>query len=230
VSFETVNFRCPQQRAKQKMQAKHSTTEGRHDGIGIPSATRPFAVVNKNKQTKQKTKHMKIIKHLTFGALAVLAVTLLFQTPTTRADDHSQKENRDHRDAIITWTKHITAFLPPGGEIFATIAGTAGGDIGDGTLVGEALNPRELLPGGFVTFEADYHFIGSKHSLTVHFRTVQGKDPNGVTRGVITGFVKDGWLKGNVVVGEYEGYACAEGTGVCFDGTFVIKKGTKNKD
>ena len=34
------------------MQAQHSTTEGRHDGIGIPSATRPFAVV-KNSKNKQ---------------------------------------------------------------------------------------------------------------------------------------------------------------------------------
>jgi hypothetical protein len=37
------------------MQTKHSTTECRHDGVGIPSATRPFAVASKNKkQTKQK--------------------------------------------------------------------------------------------------------------------------------------------------------------------------------
>ena len=172
---------------------------------------------------------MNTIKNLKFAglaALAALAVTLLFQSSVTRADD-----NRDHRDAIITWTKHITAFLPPGGEIFATIAGTAEGDIGDATLVGEAFNPRDLLPNGFVTFEADYHFIGSKHSLTVHFRTVQGPDPSGVVRGVITGFVKDGWLKGNVVVGEYTGYACDQGVaGRCFDGTFVIKKGSKNTD
>ena len=179
-----------------------------------------FRGSHKNKQNT-KTGPMKIIKNLTFAALAA---TLLFQTSIARADD-----NRDHRDAIITWTKHITAFLP-GPEIFATIAGTAEGDIGDGTLVGEAFNPREFLPNGFVTFEADYHFIGSKHSLTVHFRTVQGRDPSGVIRGVITGFVKDGWLKGNVVEGEYMGYACAEGTGVCFDGTFVIKKGSKAKN
>ena len=163
---------------------------------------------------------MKIINKLTFAALAA---TLLFQTSITRADD----EGRDHRDAIITWTKHITAFLPPGGEIFATIAGTAGGDIGDGTVIGEAFNPREFLPNGFVTFEAEYRFVGSKHSVTVHFRTVQGRDPSGVIGGV----VKDGWLKGNVVVGEYTGYACDQGVaGVCFDGTFVIKKGSKNKD
>src|SRR5687767_15931702 len=117
---------------------------------------------------------MKIMKKFTFATLTALAATLLLPTSITRADD----DNRDHRDAIITWTKHVTAFLPPGGEIFATIAGTAEGDIGDGIVMGDAFNPREVLPNGFVTFEAEYHFIGSKHSLTVHFRTVQGRDPS----------------------------------------------------
>jgi len=162
---------------------------------------------------------MKIIKHLTFAALAV---TLLFQSSVTRADD-----NRDHRDAIITWTKHVTALLPPGGEIFATIAGTAEGDIGEGTVIGDAFNPREVLPNGSVTFEAQYRFVGSKHSCTVHFRTVQTPERSGVIIGVVT----DGWLKGNVVVGEYQGYPCGQGvTFTCVDGTFVIKRGTKDND
>jgi hypothetical protein len=163
---------------------------------------------------------MKIIKNLTFAALAA---TLLFQTSITRADD----EGRDHRDAIITWTKHITAVLPPGGEIFATIAGTAEGDIGDGIVMGDAFNPREVLPSGSVTFEAEYHFVGSKHSLTVHFRTVQAPDKTGVIIGVVT----DGWLKGNVVTGHYAGRSCDEGvTFTCFDGTFVIERGSKDND
>ena len=162
---------------------------------------------------------MKIIKHLTFAALAA---TLLFQTSTARADD----EGRDHRDAIITWTKHVTAFLP-GPEIFATIAGTAEGDIGDGIVMGEAFNPRVMLTPTSVTFEADYHFTGSKHSLTVHFRTVQAPDNSGV----ITGIVTDGWLKGNVVEGHYTARACELGVNLtCFDGAFVIKKGTKAKN
>jgi hypothetical protein len=81
------------------------------------------------------------------------------------------------------------------------------------------------LPDGFVTFEAECQFIGSKHSLTVHFRTVQGRNQSGVVRGVITGVVTEGWLKGNVVEGEYAGYACPQGVNFfCFDGTFVIKK------
>src|SRR6185503_3163140 len=135
--------------------------------------------------------------------------------------------NRDHRDGIITWTKHVTAFLPPGMEIFATIAGTAGGDLGDGTVIGDAFSPVEALPDGSLTFEAEYRFVGSKHSLTVHFRTVQAPDNSGV----ITGVVTDGWLNGNVVTGHYTGRACDEGVNLtCFDGTFVIKKGSKDKD
>src|SRR6266850_1497871 len=39
------------------MQAEHSTTEGRQDGIGIPSATRPFAVVKKT-TNKERTNRM----------------------------------------------------------------------------------------------------------------------------------------------------------------------------
>jgi len=65
VSFETVNFRCPQQGAKEKMQPKHSTTECRHDGIGIPSATRLFAVANKNKQNKKLNRGLKATATIT---------------------------------------------------------------------------------------------------------------------------------------------------------------------
>ena len=86
---------------------------------------------------------MKIIKNL---ILAALAAMLLFQTSITRADD----EGRDHRNATVTRTKWVTAFLPPGGEIFATIAGVAGGDLGDGTVIGDDFNPVEVLADGSV--------------------------------------------------------------------------------
>jgi hypothetical protein len=185
----------------------------RHDGIEIP-ASGPFAVL---KNTKDKP--MKIIKNLTVVALAA---TVLFQTSIIRADD-----NRDHRDAVITWTKHVTEWLAPGGEIFATIAGVAGGDLGTGTVLGDALSPVEVLPDGYVTFEAEYRLVGSKHSMTVHFRTVHAPDNSGV----IIGLVTDGWLKGNVVEGHYTARSCEFGVDLtCFDGTFVIKKGPKAKN
>jgi hypothetical protein len=156
---------------------------------------------------------MKIIKSI---LLTAIAATILFQTSVSRADDH--------RDAIITWTKHVTAWLPPGGEIFATIAGTAGGDLGTGTVAGDAFNPVEALPDGRMTFEAEYRFTGSKHSLTVRFRSVMAPDNSGVVTGVVT----DGWLKGNVITGRFTARSCDQGVDrICFDGTFIIKKGSK---
>jgi len=167
---------------------------------------------------------MKIIKNLTFAALAA---TLLFQTSITRADDNAL----EHRNATVTWTKWITERITPSvenGMLFATIAGDAGGDIGVGTVTGEAFNI--VSPG---VFEAFYHFVGSKHSLTVHFNIVQ-ISINGVVSGVVTGVVTEGWLKGNVVVGDYTGRACNDeeglGLSLCFDGTAEILRGSKNKD
>jgi hypothetical protein len=158
---------------------------------------------------------MKTIKNLMFAAIAGI---LLSQTSVVRADDH--------RDAIITWTKHITAFFPPGGDVFGTIAGTAAGDIGAGTLTGDAFYPLNVLSDGSLAFEAEYHFAGSRHSFTVHFSAVQAPDKTGV----ITGVVTEGWLKGNVVEGHYAGYSCDEGVNhTCFDGVFIIKKGSKNE-
>ena len=171
---------------------------------------------------------MKIIKNLT---LASVAATLLFQTSITRADD-DQGDARDHRNTTVTWTKWVTLRIPNAGatEAFATVAGVAGGDIGDGTMVGEAFNPVKPLDGGGVTFEADYHFRGSKHSFTVHFIVKQKPDNSGVVEGVVT----DGWLKGNRVVGTYAPGACGSGEGAglspCFHGTAEIERGSKNKD
>jgi hypothetical protein len=166
--------------------------------------------------TKINTK-IEFMKKVKFLAMLALAVTSLFLTSTTtRADEEPS-------DAKITWTKHITAFLPDG-DIFATIAGEAAGDIGSATLTGDAFNPVAPLDGGRITFEAEYRFVGAKHSVTVRFRAIQSPDLSGVVVGVVT----DGWLKGNVVTGTYQGRVCDEGVNLkCFDGTFLIKKGTK---
>jgi hypothetical protein len=187
-------------------------TEGRNwNSIFNPA----FRSSHNAKTSKRKIELMKLVKNI---LLMAVAATLLFQTSAIGADD-----NRDHRDAIINWTKHVPAFLPPGGEIFATIVGTGAGDVGTATLLGDAFNPVEGLADGSISFEAEYRFAGAKHSLTVRFRTVQAPDNSGVIIGVVT----DGWLKGNVVIGHYQGYPCDEGIGVCFDGTFIIKKGSK---
>ena len=166
---------------------------------------------------------MKIIKNILFAALAA---TLWFQTQITRADENA----RDHRNATVTWTKWVTAWFPQDGTgNAANLGGVVGGDVGDGIFTGEALT-IDPQPDGSIVIEADYHFYGSKHSLTVHFQLIQKADGNGVVTGVVT----DGWLKGNVVVGQYTERACntEEGVGLslCFDGTAEILRGSKNKD
>ena len=177
---------------------------------------------------------MKIIKHLTLAALAALAVTLLFQTPTTRADDKGQKVHENNGAATLTFTKWITLPFPPPSGNFANLEGIVGGDVGDGTMTGEAFT-AVLQPDGVTTIvDAEYHFHGSKHSLTFRFQAVQTRFNNGgviTVSGVITGVVTDGWLKGNVVEGAYTRYACTKGAnGFCFDGILEIKKGSKDKD
>jgi hypothetical protein len=163
---------------------------------------------------------MTINKNLAFAALAALTVALVSLTSITRADQTA----RDHRNATVTWTKWVTAWVTPtveNGMLFGTIAGVADGDIGVGTVTGEAFN--KVSPG---VFEADYHFVGSKHSMTVHFNIVQ-TGLNGVAIGIVT----EGWLKGNSVAATFVGYPCDSGiTGVCFDGSLEIQRGSKDKD
>ena len=171
---------------------------------------------------------MKTIKNLT---LAGLAATLLFQTSITRADPKEGKA-RDHRNATVTWTKWVT-WETATPTVFAFVAGIVGGDVGDGTFTGEAHIRTPLPDGVSVLIEADYHFHGSKHSFTARIFALQTNIlVNGVVTGqvgVITGVVTDGWLKGNVLEGEYTRFSCPHDgpTPFCFDGTLEIKKGSK---
>lgn len=58
----------------------------------------------------------------------------------------------------------------------------------------------------------------------LEFRLQPGFSPSGV--------VTDGGLKGNVLEGDYKRFICPHDrpTPFYFDGTFVIKKGSKNND
>src|SRR5664279_1632324 len=169
---------------------------------------------HKNKQN-EKTERMKTIKKCTFLTLAALAVTLLFQTSITRADDHGKKGDRD---AKVTFTKWITA-IPYQPGLIANMAGVVGGDVGDGVFTGEVLKMETDVVTGVTEIVAFYHFNGPKHSFTALNHIVQtGLDA------VITGVVTDGWLKGHAVEGKYTQFACDKGiTGACYQGTLEIE-------
>jgi len=72
---------------------------------------------------------MKIIKTLTFAALAALAVALLFQTSITRADDNGQSDEHGQQ-AKVTFTKHGVSTVPVPGLIL-NMVGVGEGDAGD---------------------------------------------------------------------------------------------------
>jgi hypothetical protein len=161
---------------------------------------------------------MKIINTLTFAAFAA---TLMFQTPTARADNSG--------DATINFTKWAVgpSSLPGvltdmAGIIFG---GERGGDVGDGTFTGEVLVNEPTTTGRHLV--ADYHLHGSKHSFTARVNVVQ----TGVGRGahaVITGVVTDGWLKDHEVNGEYTIFPPCVGTGNCIEVTLDIIKRHSN--
>lgn len=128
----------------------------------------------------------------------------------------------DHRSAENTFTKWIT--------ILPNMAGVVGGDVGRGTYAGEILNFVPGVPSspgapGTPTFiEAFYHFNGRNQSFTAHVYVTQFD-----LKAVIIGVVTEGWLKGNIVQGEYTQIQCVHDhiTTDCFRGTLDILRGTK---
>ena len=80
--------------------------------------------------------------------------------------------------------------------------------------------------------DAVYHFTGSRHSFTASVHVVQTGLVNGSTA-VITGRVTEGWLKDNLVAGEYTQVVCEQAPGLfgtCFQGTLDILRGSKSGD
>lgn len=120
---------------------------------------------------------------------------------------------RDSRNAENTFTKWVSAY--------PIMAGVVGGDVGPGTYAGEIL---KRTPGATTVIEALYHFNGSRHSFTALVHVEQ----TGL-KAVIIGVVTDGWLKGNMVEGQYMQITCTQApNGTCFQGTLDIIRGSKS--
>jgi hypothetical protein len=181
------------------------------------------------KKTNKTTKPMILTKTL---SVAAVAATLLFQTSTAQADDHGQQSNHKNGDATVNFTKWIITPFPPADDIFANMAGViVGGDVGDGTFTGEALTLVVDPATGVMTVEAVYHLHGSKHSFTARIHAEQEVAGVG-QKGVITGVVTDGWLKGHAVEGEWTVIdPCYEtgGVGNCFEVTLDLIKRHSNE-
>ena len=159
---------------------------------------------------------MKMIKNLTFAALAALAVALLFQTSITRADDEGNGHGKKgDRDAKVTFTKCVTG---------KDMLGGVGGDVGDGAFTGKILGVNVMDPvTGITKIEALYHFEGSEHVFTalVHIEQIG-------LNAAITGVVTEGWLKGHAVEGEFTKITAPGVVPACFAGALEIEGDSKD--
>jgi hypothetical protein len=164
---------------------------------------------------------MKILKNLTFGALAAAAFAALCAiglTQSALADPGGEKGHTFD----VTFTKWISTW--------PNMVGFVGGDVGAGTFAGEILDISDN--GAVTTIHAIYHFYGSEHSFTAHV-TVMEDDVTLLA--VITGRVSEGWLEGASITGEYKDWLdCPiappyNGLGPeCFQGALNINKHSDN--
>lgn len=144
---------------------------------------------------------------------AVTLVALALSAGVASADG-----GRHRHDAENTFTKYVSAY--------PIMAGVVGGDVGDGIYAGEILKRTAGTATTPTVIEALYHFNGSRHSFTALVHVEQ----TGL-KAVISGVVTDGWLKGHPVVGQYTQITCTQApSGVCFQGTLDIRRGSKSKD
>jgi hypothetical protein len=113
---------------------------------------------------------------------------------------------------------------PPAPGVLANMVGVVGGDVGPGTYTGEVLSVNTV--GNITSIHALYHFSGSRHAFTADLNVTQDESAG---TAVITGHVKEGWLKGASVTGEYTVLAVcpietpdnAYGT-LCFQGALHV--------
>jgi len=159
------------------------------------------------------------------GALTTLA--LAWQAPSARAEPGAEHGHT----FVVTFTKWVTS-PPAHPPSFAgvSMAGVAGGDVGQGRFAGVVLNDDLTVP-GFWLGHARYEFFGLRHSLVADVHVRENDSTNPATA-QITGVVTDGWLKGAKVTGEYTVMPnCPIATpgnvfgSLCFQGTLQIEPG-----
>ena len=168
---------------------------------------------------------MKIIKNFTLAAVAVIAVTLLFQPSVTLAGGNG-KQDEHGQQAKVSFIKWVTD-VPFRPGLIANMGGLVGGEVGTGTFTGELLLNEPTATGSHKV--AVYHFNGPEHSFTAVVNVVQTGVGPGATA-AITGIVTDGWLRGHALEGEYTEIQCSHDgiTSSCWEGSLEIQRDSRD--
>jgi hypothetical protein len=147
--------------------------------------------------TNQKNESTKTVatRIQPFKKWSILLVLVLVATTAGAALAYNGNAKGHTFDS--TFTKWVIT-TPPAAGVLANMVGVVGGDVGPGTYTGEVLTMNTV--GNITSIEALYHFNGSKHAFTAELNVTQDDSLGSAT---ITGQVKEGWLKGASVTGEY---------------------------
>jgi len=159
-------------------------------------------------------------------ASVMIAFALLVNMPSALAD--GAPNDRDKHDLIVTFTKWVTAVVPPiPGEAVASrflMAGVVGGDVA-GTFAGEVLDRRVSTTGTvtaqIVALDALYEVRAGDQSFTA---LIQGGQNNATRKALLDGVILDGWRTGARVHVEFTVISGCAGkpAGPCFEGTIRI--------
>ena len=157
-----------------------------------------------------------IILTVLAGSAALTHSSTLAPAPVSAADGGAN---------VASFTKWVTDTDFP--AFPWDMDGVVGGDVGDGSFIGQVLTRDPDVANGQITkIVASYGFEGSEHSFTALVEVMQ---INETGKAVIKGVVTDGWSEGSLVHGEYETFAVCPiptpgnifGT-TCFLGTIRI--------
>ncbi len=159
-------------------------------------------------------------------ASVAIASVLLLNMPSALAS--GAPNDRHKHDVIVTFTKWITAVVPPiPAEAAASrflMAGIVGGDVA-GDFVGEVLDRRVSTTGTIkaqiVALDALYEVRAGNHSFTA---LIQGGQNNTTSKALLDGVILDGWRTGARVHVEFTVISGCAGkpAGPCFEGTIRI--------
>ena len=168
---------------------------------------------------------MKTHRRLT-AAVMIASVLLLLNMPSALAS--GAPNGRHEHDTIVTFTKWVTAVVPPiPGEAASSrflMAGIVGGDVA-GDFAGEVLDRRVSTTGTvtaqIVALDALYEVRAGDHSFTA---LIQGGQNNATRKALLDGVILDGWRTGGRVHVEFTIISGCAGkpAGPCFQGTIRI--------
>ena len=159
-------------------------------------------------------------------ASVMIAFVLLLNMASALAS--GTPDDRHKHDTIITFTKWVTAVVPPDPAQAVSsrflMAGIVGGDVA-GDFVGEVLDRRVSTTGAvtaqIVALDALYEVQAGDHSFTA---LIQGGQNNVTRKALLEGVILDGWRTGARVHVEFTviGSCAGKPAGPCFEGTIRI--------